>query len=96
MKNTRRTVLACVLLSAVTLAAFWPIIHNDFVSYDDRDYVTENPHVLGGLTWANAGWAFQAGHAGNWHPLTWLSHMVDVQLFGLRPGWHHLDRKSVV
>ena len=90
MKNTRRTVLACVLLSAVTLAAFWPIIHNDFVSYDDRDYVTENPHVLGGLTWANAGWAFQAGHAGNWHPLTWLSHMVDVQVFGLRPGWHHL------
>jgi tetratricopeptide (TPR) repeat protein len=90
MKNTRRTVLACVLLSAVTLAAFWPVIHNDFVSYDDRDYVTENPHVLGGLTWANAGWAFRAGHAGNWHPLTWLSHMVDVQLFGLRPGWHHL------
>src|ERR1035437_1061228 len=90
MKNTRRTLLACVLLSAVTLAAFWPVIHNDFVSYDDRDYVTENPHVLGGLTWANAGWAFQAGHAGNWHPLTWLSHMVDVQLFGLRPGWHHL------
>ena len=90
LKNTRRTVLICALLGAVTLAAFWPTIHNDFVSYDDRDYVTENPHVLGGLTWANAGWAFRTGHAGNWHPLTWLSHIVDGQLYGLKPGGHHL------
>jgi tetratricopeptide (TPR) repeat protein len=89
-KNTRRTLLACVFLGAITLAAFWPTIHNDFVSYDDRDYVTENPNVLTGLTWANAGWAFQTGHAGNWHPLTWLSHTVDVQLYGLKPGGHHL------
>ena len=89
-KNTPRTVLACVLLGAVTLAAFWPVIHNDFVNYDDRDYVTENPHVLGGVTWADAGWAFRTGHSGNWHPLTWLAHSLDVQLFGLRPGWHHL------
>src|ERR1035441_5816493 len=90
MKNTRRAALTCVLLGAVTLAAFWPVIHNDFVSYDDREYVTQNPHVLAGWTWANAGWAFRTGHAGNWHPLTWLSHILDVQLFGLRPAWHHL------
>ena len=59
MKNTRRTVLACVLLGAVTLAAYWPVIHNDFVSYDDQAYVTENPHVLAGLSWANVRWAFR-------------------------------------
>ena len=90
MKNTRRTALACVLLGAITLAAYGPAIHNNFVSYDDRDYVTENPHVLAGLTWDTAGWAFRTGHAGNWHPLTWLSHIVDVQLYGLKAGGHHL------
>jgi tetratricopeptide (TPR) repeat protein len=90
MKNTRRTMLACVLLGAITLAAYWPVIHNDFVSYDDREYVTENPHVLAGLTWDTASWAFRTGHAGNWHPLTWLSHIVDVQLYGLKAGGHHL------
>ncbi len=90
MKNTRRTVLACVLLGAVTLAAYWPVIHNDFVSYDDQAYVTENPHVLAGLSWANVRWAFRTGHAGNWHPLAWLSHILDVQLYGLKPVGHHL------
>jgi hypothetical protein len=88
--NTRRTFPVCVVLAAVTLATFWPVFHNDFVSYDDRDYVTENAHVLAGLTWANVEWAFRTGHAGNWHPVTWLSHIGDVQIYGLRPGWHHL------
>ena len=78
------------LLSAVTLASFWPVFHNDFIKFDDLDYVTTNPHVATGLTWENVGWAFRSGQAANWHPLTWLSHMLDVQLFGLRPGWHHL------
>ncbi len=89
MNSKRRTVLACLLLGAITVAAFWPVLRNNFVSYDDRDYVTENPHVLAGLSWANAGWAFRTGHAGNWHPLTWLSHSLDVQLFGLRASGHH-------
>jgi tetratricopeptide (TPR) repeat protein/succinate dehydrogenase hydrophobic anchor subunit len=90
MQNKRRTFPVCVVLAAVTLGAFWPVFHNDFVGYDDPTYVTENPHVLAGLTWADAGWAFRTGQAGNWHPLTWLSHIVDVQLYGLRPGGHHL------
>jgi tetratricopeptide (TPR) repeat protein len=89
-KNTRRTLLICALLGAVTLAMYWPVFHHDFVKYDDPDYVTENPHVLRGLTWANVSWAFRTGLAGSWHPLTWLSHLVDVQLFGLNAGWHHL------
>src|ERR1017187_10402595 len=88
--NTRRTILICVLLGAVALASYWPVLRNEFVSYDDFDYVSENPYVLRGLTWQNAAWAFQTGHVGNWHPLTWLSHMLDVQMFGLRPAGHHL------
>ncbi len=81
--------LVCVALVAATLAAFAPVMGNGFVNYDDRDYVTANPHVLGGLSWESVAWAFRSGHAGNWHPLTWLSHMLDVQLFGLRAWGHH-------
>ncbi len=55
-----------------------------------RTYVTDNRHVQDGLTVEGILWAFTTGHAGYWHPLTWISHMVDVQLFGLQPGWHHL------
>src|SRR2546426_51542 len=88
--NMRRSAFICVLLCVVTLAAFWPVINNDFIKLDDRQYVTENPHVLSGLTWQNAKWTFQPGYASNWFPLTWFSHMLDVQFFGLKPGWHHL------
>jgi hypothetical protein len=61
-----------------------------FLSYDDDGYVTANPHVLGGLTWKGVAWAFTALHKSNWHPLAWLSHMADVELFGLDAGMHHL------
>jgi tetratricopeptide (TPR) repeat protein len=88
--NPRRTVIIGAALSAVTLAVFWPLIHHDFISYDDAIYITENPHVRSGFTWENFTWAFQTGHGGNWHPITWLSHMLDVQIFGVNPGWHHL------
>jgi protein O-mannosyl-transferase len=87
--GARRTILICFLLTALTVGAYWPVFHNGFISLDDRQYVLENPHVLTGLTWANVKWAFQAGYASNWHPLTWISHMLDVQLFGLNPRWHH-------
>jgi tetratricopeptide (TPR) repeat protein len=89
-QQRRRTILICALLSAATLATFWPVIGHNFVSYDDTAYITENPHVLTGLSLANAGWAFRTSCLGNWHPLTMLSHMLDVQLFGLNPGGHHL------
>jgi tetratricopeptide (TPR) repeat protein len=90
LNENRRSTWIGALLASVTLAAFWPVVHNDFIKLDDRKYVTENPHVLSGLTWPNVQWAFQPGYASNWHPLTWLSHMLDVQFFGLNPGWHHL------
>lgn len=87
--HTRFTILVCVLLGGATLAVFWPVFHHDFIIYDDHQYITENAHVLSGLTWENAKWALTSGYASNWHPLTWLSHMADIQLFGLKPGWHH-------
>jgi tetratricopeptide (TPR) repeat protein len=80
----------CLLLAAVTLAVFWPVVHCDFVNYDDPEYFTANPHVLTGLTPANAVWAFTTGHAGNWHPLTWLSLMLDATLFGKGASGPHL------
>ena len=80
--------LAALLL--LTLAAFWPVGRLGFIGYDDIDYVYQNAHVRAGLGWDNLVWAFAAPHAGNWHPLTWLSHMLDCDLFGLDPGAHHL------
>ncbi len=89
-KNMRRRILIGVMLGGLTLAAFWPVVYNDFISYDAASYVTENPQVLPGLTWRQAGLAFRTSCLGNWHPLTMLSHMLDVQLFGLKAGGHHL------
>ena len=78
-----------LLLAVLTFAAFWPVLRSGFINLDDPHYVTANPHVLGGLKWENVTWAFRTGHASNWHPLTWISHQLDAQLFGLKPGWHH-------
>jgi len=82
--------LVCVLLTLVTLAVYWPVHKYDFVHYDDDDYVTDNQNVQQGLTWQSIKWAFTTGHASNWHPLTWLSHIIDCRLFGDDPGSHHL------
>jgi protein O-mannosyl-transferase len=79
----------CLLLAAVTLAVWWPVVHCDFLNYDDPDYFTSNPHVLTGLKWGNGVWAFTTGHASNWHPLTWLSLMLDAELFGKGPAGPH-------
>ena len=78
-----------LLLALITLLAYWPVAHNGFVNYDDNEYVTENRVVQNGLTWAGIKWAFTTGHASNWHPVTWLSHMLDCELFGLNAGAHH-------
>lgn len=80
----------CALLLLATLAVYLQVRSHDFITHDDRLYVTRNPHVLSGLTLANVGWAFTSGHASNWHPLTWLSHMADCEAFGPNPGPHHL------
>lgn len=77
-------------LALMTFVAFWPALRNDFIWFDDGPYVTRNPHVMDGLTWGNILWAFTSGYASNWHPVTWLSHMLDAQFFGNNPAGHHL------
>ncbi|MBL7216025.1 MAG: hypothetical protein ISS71_10140, partial [Phycisphaerae bacterium] len=81
----------CLLLSALTFSAFDLILENDFILYDDPGYVTENEHVLQGLTGDSVSWAFQTTFIGNWIPLTWLTHMLDVELYGINPKGHHLN-----
>ena len=82
--------LLAVLLALMTIALYWPATRHDFINYDDQTYVTENVPVQSGLTLENIKWAFLNPVACNWHPLTVLSHMLDCQLFGLRPWGHHL------
>jgi tetratricopeptide (TPR) repeat protein len=74
----------------LTLVAYWPIRHNGFVSFDDEEYITRNTVIKRGLTLSGIGLAFTRSRSANWHPLTWVSHMVDVELFGLDPRGHHL------
>lgn len=85
----KHVVIYCLLLVAATLACYNPIVHNQFVDFDDLSYILKNSHVLGGLTWAAVKWAFTTFREGNWHPLTWLSHALDCQIFHLNPIGHH-------
>ena len=86
-------------LSAVLVAAgafvYAPVRHHEFVNFDDPQYVSENRHVTSGLNGPALSWALTTGHASNWHPLTWLSHQLDVELFGLDPGRHHLTSVAI-
>src|SRR6266404_1624761 len=79
-----------LVLFSVVVGVFLPIVAFDFTNYDDPDYVTENRPVLKGLTLKGIGWAFTHSHSANWHPLTWMSHMLDCQFYGLNPAGHHL------
>src|SRR5438552_13247558 len=88
----RRKFLISIALALATLACYARSFSNDFVNYDDPEYVTENAIVKNGLTPGAIRWAFldSLGYASNWHPLTWMSHMLDCQLFGMRASGHHL------
>ena len=79
-----------MLLVLAVLAVFAPLIGHPFLELDDETYVTRNPHVATGLSWDNTVWAFTAFHSSNWHPLTWISHQLDVSVWGLGPAGHHL------
>lgn len=78
-----------VLLLAVTIGAYWPSTSNAFINYDDPEYVTANAQVQQGLTWEGLAWALKTDCASNWHPITWVSHMLDVTLFGRGPAGPH-------
>jgi len=77
------------LLVVLTLATYWPTFSNGFVNFDDDGYVTQNHFVQKGLTLSGMAWAWRATIMANWHPLTWISHMVDVQMFRMNPAGHH-------
>ena len=87
LSNPRGLALALALL---TLLLYLPTRRFDFVNFDDPAYVAENRAVEAGLTWSGIQWAFTTTHASNWHPLTWMSHMLDCQLWGPKPAGHHL------
>ena len=82
--------LICLFLALVTAVIYWQVKNFAFVSYDDLAYIPNNSHVRSGLTLKGISWAFTTFYESNWHPLTWLSHMMDVELFGLMPAGHHL------
>jgi tetratricopeptide (TPR) repeat protein len=84
------TWVAAPVLVVLVVLAYWPVTDHGFVNFDDPLYITDNPHVCQGLTTSSLRWAFNVGYAGTWQPLAWLSHMLDVELFGLDPGRHHL------
>ncbi len=88
-KSFFAAVVLATLLGIGTFAVFSPALDNQFLVFDDDTYVTENPQVLSGLTRQSVAWAFTTGHDSNWFPLTWLSHMLDVELFGVDPRGHH-------
>jgi protein O-mannosyl-transferase len=85
-----RIILICIFLTLALLAVFAQVRSCEFINYDDNEYITQNNAVLTGLSWQNVRWAFTATVSNHWHPLTWLSHMLDCRLYGTDAGWHHL------
>jgi tetratricopeptide (TPR) repeat protein len=90
LQNRRLDICVIIALALVTATLYGQVIGHEFIGYDDPDYVTDNPIVQKGLSREGFTWAFTTFTLANWHPLTWLSHMLDVQLFGMNPGFHHL------
>lgn len=85
----KRTTVLCLSLVLLVLAFYNPVVHNSFTNMDDDSYITENAHVKAGLTWDTVKWSFTSLEVANWHPVTWLSHALDCQIFGLSPVGHH-------
>jgi len=81
---------AASIILIATVASYWGVWQNDFINLDDNEYITDNTQVQAGLSWKGIIWAFTTTHVSNWHPITWLSHMLDCELYGLNPAGHHL------
>ncbi|HEV2331216.1 MAG TPA: hypothetical protein VGY56_20740 [Verrucomicrobiae bacterium] len=91
VSQTKMIAAILLALAAGTIALYCPVLWHGFTNYDDPDYILNNSHVNAGLTWPGIVWAFKSAYAANWHPLTWMSHMLDCQLFGINhPEAHHL------
>src|SRR5947207_13915791 len=78
-----------LFLGCLTAALFWPIIFQGFIGFDDPEYLTENPNIQAPLSWSRVIWALETGYFCSWHPITWLSYMVDYQFYGLNPAGYH-------
>jgi hypothetical protein len=87
----RNLLIISILLSVITMAVYWQVNSHAFINLDDQAYIYENPHVMGGLTGSSVAWAFTSVDYFYWQPVTWLSHMLDVGLYGMNPGGHHLS-----
>src|SRR5579872_4145074 len=85
----KRNLVLSLLLVLATLALYNPVSRHPFVNYDDDRYVTDNAHVRAGMSWPTIQWAFTTFDEANWHPLTWLSHTLDCQVFGMKPAGPH-------
>jgi len=90
LKSSHKIAIILFAITFLTVSIYWQVIRFPFILFDDNTYVTSNPHVLSGLTIEGVRWAFTTFSSGNWHPLTWISHMLDVNMFGLDAGYHHL------
>ena len=91
MRAQRLILIICLFLTVITLSIFWKVQYHGFIDLDDRDYIVDNIHVRSGINIENIIWAFSSSHSSNWHPLTWLSHMLDCHLYGLNPRGHHFN-----
>jgi protein O-mannosyl-transferase len=87
--SRHRKLLVCAVLLLATATLYWPVVSFDFVDYDDLTYIVRNAHVNTGFHWGQLAWPFESGFGGNWQPLTWWSHALDFQLYGLWAGGHH-------
>ena len=88
-KSTQPAILGCLALAVVTLALYSPVVKHSFINFDDQSYVVKNLHVKSGLTWSTFTWSLTSTEESNWHPLTWLSHAMDWDLYGSNSGGHH-------
>ena len=86
----KEVLFVCLLVVLGTVAAYSPVWRSGFINFDDPDYVSGNPRVQSGLNAESIRWAFTAFYSSNWHPMTWLSHMLDSQIYGLKPAGHHV------
>lgn len=87
----KHSLFNCILIFLAILGVFYPAYGFEYINFDDPTYVTENPWVLKGLSTKGILWAFSNEHGGHWHPLSWISHMIDIELFGINPAMHHLN-----
>jgi len=90
-----RILCLSILIAVLTLAIYWQVLDYGFINFDDPTYVIENNHIRDGLTIEGIKWAFTSFYASNWHPLTWLSHMLDIEFHGMNPGKHHLSNITI-